>query len=83
MFDRQDFIWKGLGLHYGRRKTPLLTLVADATYPHLYRIQYPNGWTSMPGNLTRAKDAAYGHARYLLGGQSPSEAPYTGEREAA
>jgi hypothetical protein len=37
---------------------PVLTLVADATYPHLYRIRYPSGWTSTPANLSRAKDAA-------------------------
>jgi hypothetical protein len=37
----------------------VLTLVDDATYPHLYRIRYPNGWTSTVGNLTRAKDAAF------------------------
>ena len=77
------FVWRGLDLHLGRRKTPVLTLVADATYPHLYRIRYPNGWASTPGNLTRAKDAAYGHARYLLGQETPSEAPQTGERRAA
>jgi hypothetical protein len=77
------FVWRGLDLYLGPRKTPVLTLVADATYAHLYRITYPNGWTSTPGNLTRAKDAAYGHARYLLGQETPSEASYTGEREAA
>ena len=48
------FVWRGLDLHLGRRKTPVLTLVADATYSHLYRIRYPNGWASTPGNLTRA-----------------------------
>ena len=83
MFDRERFVWRGLALHYGRRKAPVLTLVADATYPHLYHIIYPNGWTSTPANLTRAKDAAYEHGRYLLVGQSPSEAPQTGERQAA
>ena len=58
---RHDFTWSGLNLCFGRRK--VLTLVDDATYPHLYRIRYPNGWTSTVGNLTRAKDAAYGRAR--------------------
>ena len=77
------FIWRGLDLHLGRRKKPVLTLVADATYPHLYRIRYPDGWTSLPANISRAKDAAYGHARYLLGEETPSEAPQTGERRAA
>ena len=77
------FVWRGLDLHLGRRKTPVLTLVADATYSHLYRIRYTNGWTSTPGNLTRAKDAAYGHGRYLLGEETPSEAPQTAESRAA
>ena len=62
---------------------PVLTLVADTTYPHLFRIRYPSAWMSTPGNLTRAKDAAYDHARHLLVGQRPSDAPQTGEREAA
>ena len=61
---RERFCWRGLALHYCKR--PVLTLVPDATFPHLYRIRYPDGWTSTPANLTRAKDAAYGHARYLL-----------------
>jgi hypothetical protein len=80
---QKKFGWRGLGLHLGRRKTPVLTLVADDRYPHLFRIRYPDGWQSTPGNLTRAKDAAYGHARYLLGQETPSEASYTGERQAA
>jgi hypothetical protein len=83
MFDREDFIWKGSALHYGKRRTPALTLAADATYPHLFRIVYPNGWTSTPANLTHAKDAAYDHARYLLRGQRPDSDPQTGERVAA
>ena len=44
----------------------MLTLVADEKYPHLFRIRYPDGWTSTPANITRAKDAAYRHARFLL-----------------
>ena len=63
---REEFCWHGLALHLGRRKKPVLVLVPDATYPHLFSIQYPDGWTSSLANLSRAKDAAYGHARYLL-----------------
>jgi len=74
-----DFVWRGLALHLGRRKTPVLTLVQDETYSHLYRIRYPDGWCSTPGNLTRAKDASYGHARYLLAQESRSRAPLTAE----
>jgi len=79
MFDREDFVWKGLTLHYGRRKAPVLTLIADATYPHLFRIAYPDGWTSTLANLTRAKDAAYEHARYLLRGQRQAAGPLAAE----
>jgi hypothetical protein len=77
--DQNKFVWRGLALHLGRRKAPVLTLVADDDYPHLFRIKYPNGWTSTPANISRAKDAAYGHARYLLGGQRPPERVYSGE----
>jgi hypothetical protein len=72
-------VWLGLGLHLGRRKEPVLVLIADKTYPHLYCIKYPDGWTSTLANLARAKDAAYGHARYLLSQQSPVEASYSPE----
>jgi hypothetical protein len=75
-----DFVWRGLNLHYGKRKKPVLTLVADATYPHLFRITYPNGWTSTPANISRAKDAAYGHGRYLLAQERPVEGARTGGR---
>ena len=47
--------------------------------PHLYCVQYPDGWTSTPANLTRAKDAAYGHARYLLTQETPAEGVYSPE----
>ena len=70
-----EFVWHGLALHLGRRKQPVLVLIADKTYPHLYSISYPDGWTSTQANLARAKDAAYGHARYLLAQQKPVETP--------
>ena len=76
---RNKFIWRGLDLHFGRRKTRVLSLVADATYSHLYRIRYPDGWTSTPANLSRARDAAYGHVRYLLGAETVASASYSPE----
>ena len=76
--NRSKFTWKELSLHYGRRKTPVLALVVDIDHHHLFRIRYPDGWESSPANLSRAKDAAFGHARYLLGAESPSEAPQSG-----
>ena len=65
---RRHFCWRGLALHFGRRKRPVLTLIADDTYSHLFRIRYPDGWTSTAANISRAKDAAYDHARWLLSG---------------
>jgi hypothetical protein len=50
---RHSFRWCGLALHYGKRRTPVVTLVADDNHPHLFRIRYPD-------------EAAYGHARLLL-----------------
>ena len=78
---RDKFVWRGLSLHLGRSRKPLLTLIPDATHPHLYRIKHPDGWTSSPANITRAHDAAYGHARYLLGAETPAEASYSPELE--
>ena len=75
--DKHEFLWRGLALHLGLHKQPVLEIIADATHPDLYHIQYPDGWTSTPANLTRAKDAAYGHARYLLGRLTPAEAFYS------
>ena len=74
-----DFVWRGLSLHLGRNRKPTLTLVQDANYPRLYRIRYPDGWTSAPANLTRAKDAAYGHARCLLAQETAGKGVYSPE----
>lgn len=77
--NRSKFSWQGLALHYGKRKTTVLTLVVDGDFADLFRIQYPSGWVSFPANLSRAKDAAFGHARHLLWAESPSEAPQSDE----
>jgi hypothetical protein len=76
--DRTKFRWRGSALHLGGSKKPVLVLVADNDYPHLFRILYPNGWLSTPANITRARDAAYSHARFLLA-LTPVEAPYRAE----
>ena len=76
-----DFIWRGLELCW--RNKPVLALISEATYPHLYLIRYPDGWISSPANLTRAKEAAYGHACYLVAQENRVEASYRPERMAA
>jgi len=70
VIQQREFVWRGFSLHLGQRSKPVLELIPDVTFPYLFRIRYPDGWTSSSGNLTRAKDAAYGHARYLLGQES-------------
>jgi hypothetical protein len=45
-------------LYLGRSSRPILKIVPDAAWPGLYRIHWPDGRVSPPGNLTRAKDAA-------------------------
>ena len=47
MLRNSDFVWRGADLYLGRRR--MLTLEADATYPHLYRIRYPDGWLKHSG----------------------------------
>jgi hypothetical protein len=78
---RDKFVWRGFSLHLGRSKKSLLTVVPDERHSHLYRIKYPDGWTSSPANITRAHDTAYGHVRYLLGAETPPEATYSPEDE--
>ena len=56
---------KSLKMKNLSEKSPLMQ-EQDETYGHLFRIRYPDGWLSAPANLTRCKDAAYGHARKLL-----------------
>ena len=45
-------------LFYGDARTPLARVVPDNDHPSLWRIHWPDGRTSTPANLTRAKDAA-------------------------
>ena len=78
---RDKFGWRGLRLHLGRSRKPLRTLIPGVAHLHLFRIKHPDGWTSSPANITRARDAAYGHARYLLGAETPAEASYSPESE--
>ena len=63
------FTWKGLALHYGKRK--VLTLVADATYRHLFRIRYPNGWTTTPANLSERRTPPMGTLVICWGRRAP------------
>ena len=46
---RDKFVWRGLSLHLGRSSKPLLTVIPDVTYPHLFRIKHSDGWTKRAG----------------------------------
>jgi hypothetical protein len=45
-------------LHYGSAPRPLATIVPDAQWPGMWRIEWPDGSLSDMANLSRAKDAA-------------------------
>jgi hypothetical protein len=78
MIETIDLNWReddrGLSLHLRQAKSPLLWVVADATYPGMWRIRLPDDRLSDMVNLERAKDAALSVA---LGALNPK----TGYRE--
>ena len=67
-----------LSSHFILAFSQLLFIVGGAGFGPVPAIA-GGGWTSTPGNLTRAKDAAYGHARYLLAQNKPVEGGYSPE----
>lgn len=64
-------------LHLRGRSQPLLSVIPDAVYPNMWRINH-RGRISDMVNITRAKDAALSWALGDLNSSqdSPSEAPY-------
>jgi hypothetical protein len=48
----------GWALHCAGRRSAVLHVVPDATYPGMWRIRHPDGQLSDMANLIRAKDAA-------------------------
>jgi hypothetical protein len=57
MLGYADFRWKGDKLILGTRNTGC-KIIPDATWPMMFRVEYPPGTISDMTNLTRAKDAA-------------------------
>lgn len=57
MFGFRDFEWKGDKLMHGNKNTGV-KIIPDATWPKMYRVEYPPGTISDMTNLSRAKDAA-------------------------
>jgi hypothetical protein len=59
--DRHDLIWRGLDLHLGRRKTPVLSLVADGgtrspalAAPGLGKCDQRDGWIAHRDKTTQS-----------------------------
>jgi len=58
VFGNTDLQWDAHTVRARGRKFPKLQIVPDATYPGMWRVQYPDGRLSDMVNKTRAKDAA-------------------------
>lgn len=75
---RDRLLWRaaagGLKLHYGRSRQAIVRVVADATWPGLYRIQFSDGTLSDAVNLTRVKDAALASALRTLNSKAQETA---------
>jgi hypothetical protein len=70
MIETLDLNWRrndlGWALHFRRAKSPILCVVADATYAGMWRIRLPDGRLTDMSNLARAKDAALSAALETL-----------------
>ena len=56
-------------------KRAIVYLVADETYPTMWRIRFPDGRLSAMANMSRAKDAALLHAAAILNRQGQGAQP--------
>lgn len=59
-------VWRTLRLFFAQRDSGI-SIHTDYHFPKLYRIRWPDGRVSPPGNLSRAKEAAISYARAYLG----------------
>jgi hypothetical protein len=60
MIGGRNLVWRGdrLALRSGGRAGPALEIVADETYPGMFRVRLPDGELTDMVNRTRARDAA-------------------------
>ena len=60
MIEWRDLVWRGdrLVLRSGGRGGLYVEVVADATYPGMFRVRLPDGELTDMVNRTRARDAA-------------------------
>jgi hypothetical protein len=83
VYGRHVVRWRGLALHRGQAKRPLLHVVPDAVHPEMWRVQYPDGRLTDMVNLTRAKDAAVSIALGMLAAASEVQETPQGEPPSA
>ena len=66
MIDCLDLNWRrvpnGFALHLGKSRNPLLHVVPDDRWPHMWRIRHHDNSLSDLLNLARAKSATQSHA---------------------
>ena len=75
-----DLTWNADILRKHGSRGTLATLVADETYPTMWRVQMPDGRVSGILNKARAKDAAMGAALQVFNaGTGPSGAPHVNQ----
>src|SRR5260370_12708269 len=79
MKDRSSLTWtraaKDLALHVGKSRNPLLHVVPDKRWPHMWRIRHRDNSLSDLLNSTRAKDAAQSHPLSELLAQEVGKRP--------
>jgi hypothetical protein len=80
VFAANELDWRAvskgkLGLHLGRDRVPLLHVVADETYPGMWRVLTSDGALSDTVNLSRAKDAGLAIALRELNRKERQERP--------
>jgi hypothetical protein len=77
-YDRDDFTLReepdGWAPHCVGRRSAVLHVLPDATYPVMWRIRHPDGQLSDMANLIRAKDAAMSVASRALNRSLQEEA---------
>jgi hypothetical protein len=74
VFASNELDWQGNNLCLIGRKTPIVSIEQDKTYPNMWRVRFPDGRLTDMVNLTRARDAARGAALSILNSQERRQA---------
>lgn len=71
----KEFFWKDDNLFLMGRKTPILKIEPDKTYPEMWRLRLADGTLTDMVNRMRAKDVGVGVALLILNTQGSGAAP--------